>query len=335
MVRHFVFLVAFTAVVGCGTEPSAGLHVSSDRVPIGQPWQAPQPHPQVMVEPTQQETPKAPDAPPADVPKAPPPAPAPEVPKGDATKPDDAKPDASKTAGAKADDKAQETPADKVRDETDEQRAHDEITYENEYLRVKERLVPDQLGKWLAIVNGRIVPSDSHGRPEPAATMESCLTFADTVDEKALHRFIFRVGEEGDVLYADPAHSARSVVGSALKSLLAISSTFDVRNSEVSWIREGKVHRFKLEKEHFPLLLSDPVGRQSMQTDVADSSGFGGFLALEASTAVVLDGPRFEIPGRVLLKTGDGFQELRRTRVRVKIPDLDVDVVVPAAAWPR
>jgi hypothetical protein len=325
MVRHFVFLVAFTAVVGCGTEPSAGLHVSSDRVPIGQPWQAPLPHPQVMVEPTPQETPKTPDAPPADVPNAPPPAPAPGVPKADAPKPDAAKPD----------DKSQETTADKVRDETDEQRAHDEITYENEYLRVKERLVPDQLGKWLAIVNGRIVPSDSHGRPEPAATMESCLAFADTVDEKALHRFIFRVGEEGDVLYADPAHSARSVVGSALKSLLAVSATFDVRTGEMSWIREGKMHRFKLDHERFPILLSDPVGRQSMQTQVADSSGFGGFLALEASTAVVLDGPRYEIPGRVLLKTGDGFQELRRTRVRVKIPDLDVDVVVPAAAWPR
>ena len=328
MVRHFVTFAAFAAFVACHTDPFEGMH-TSDRVPIGQPFQAPPPHPQVMVDATPQESPKPPDTPPADV-RKPAPAPKPEVPKADAPKPDAAKPVVADAAG-----KQEGVPSDKVRDEIDEARAHNEITYENEYLRMKERLVPDQLGKWLAIVNGRIVPSDSHGRPEPAATLESCLAFADTIDDKALHRFVFRVGEEGDVLYADPAHSARSVVGTALKSLLAVSATFDVRSNEVTWTREGKTHRFKIDHERFPILLSDPIGRQSMETQVADSSGFGGFLALEAVSAIVLDGPRYEIPGRVLLKTGDGFQELRRTRVRVHIQDLDVDVVVPAAAWPR
>ena len=43
----------------------------------------------------------------------------------------------------------------------------------------------------------------------------------------------------------------------------------------------------------------------------------------------------YEIPGRVLHKSGGVVQELRRMRVRVSIPELDVDVTVPAAAWPR
>jgi hypothetical protein len=317
MVRPFVIVTAFALFEACHSDPTEGMHFS-DRVPIGQPYQAPPPNPQVMVAVDPQEAPKSTDAP------------KPEVPKAEAPKPDGAKQEAPKT-----DEKADAAAAEKVRDETDEARARNEIAYENEYLRMKERLVPDQLGKWLAIVNGKIVPSDSHGKPEGAATMENCIDFADTVDPKALHRFVFRIGEEGDVLYADPAHSARSVVGSALKSVLAVSSTYDVRTSEVTWTRAGRTHRFKLERERFPILLSDPVGRQSMETLVADSSGFGGFFALEAVSAIVLDGPRFEIPGRVLLKTGDGFQELRRTRVRVHISDLDVDVVVPAAAWPR
>jgi hypothetical protein len=90
-----------------------------------------------------------------------------------------------------------------------------------------------------------------------------------------------------------------------------------------------------LDHERFSLMLSDPLQRNSMATNVVDSSGFGGFVVLEAVNAALLDGARFEIPGHVLLKTGGGMQELRRMRVRVTIPELDVDVTVPAAAWPR
>jgi hypothetical protein len=328
MTRLFVVLAAVVAFDACHVDPRAGMSLASPD-PVAPPWWAPPPHKQVMVAATPQEAPK-PDAPKPDAPK-------PDAPKQDAPKPDAPKPDAPKP-DAKSDKPAltpEEAAAEKVRDETDDQRAHDEIVFENEYLRMKERLVPDELGKWLVIVDGRILPSDAHGKPAPAAAMADALAVADAIDEKALHRFVFRIGEEGDVLYADPSHSIRSVVGTALKSLLAVSAGYDPRANELTWTREGKSHRFKFDHERFSLLLSDPLGRQTMATPVADSSGFGGFLALEAVNAVVLDGPRFEIPGRVLLKTGDGFQELRRTRIRVRIPELDVDVTVPAAAWPR
>jgi hypothetical protein len=331
MIRLIVFATALVAFDSCHVDPRAGMNLASPD-PVPPPWWAPLPHKQVMVEATPQEAPKVPDAP----------KPAPEAPKGDAPKQDAPKQDAPKPEVPKSDakpDKPELTPAEaaaeKIRDETDDQRAHDEIVFENEYLRQKERLVPDELGKWLVIVDGRLLPSDAHGKPAPAATMAECLAIADATDEKALHRFVFRIGEEGDVLYADPSRAIRSVVGTSLKSLLGVSAGYDPRANELTWTREGKSHRFKFDHERFSIMLSDPLGRQSMATPVADSAGFGGFLALESINSVVLDGPRFEIPGRVLLKTGEGFQELRRVRIRVRIPELDVDVTVPAAAWPR
>jgi hypothetical protein len=330
-------LIAVFVLDCCHVDPRAGMNLANPE-PVATPWYAPSPRPQVMAPTTQDapkpsEAPKAPDSPkPQETPKAPDaPQPIPAAPPKDPSAPP-AKPEAEpdKQEAAPLDPAAQ-----KIRDETDDARAHDEIAFENEYLRLKERLVPDELGKWLAIVDGRIVPADAHGKPVPTAVFADCVAAADAVNEKALHRFVFRIGEEGDVLYADPAHSTRSVVGTALKSSLGITAGYDPRANELTWTRAGRSHRFKFDHERFQIVLSDPFARQTMATPVVDSAGFGGFLALEANNASVLDGPRFEIPGRVLLRTGDGFQELRRTRIRVRIPELDVDVTVPVAAWRR
>jgi hypothetical protein len=304
--------LTFFGLGSCRTDPRAGMHFTPlEAAPVA--WRAPAPRPQVVVK---QETPPVPapkDAPAGPPAPAPAPAPAKETPPPEAAKP----------------------VQDANVDERDEARARDEIAFENDYLRMKERLVPQQLGKWLVIMDGRVLPSDERGRPSPTATMADCLAVADGVNPTPMHRFVFQIGEEGDVLYAESSRAARSAVGSALRSTLGISAGYDARSGELTWARGEKTRRYTLDHEHFPIQLSDPLQRQSMVTPMVDSSGFGGFVVLEAGNAVLLDGARFEIPGRVLLKTGDGMQELRRMRVRLAIPELDVDVTVPAAAWPR
>ena len=264
-------------------------------------WTAPAPRPQVMV--PVQETPPSPPIPP----------PSPEV---ESEEDELATPDAPEPR----------TPLDVARE-------LNELTYEDDYLRVKERLVPEQLGRWIGIVGGRIVPEGERGKFQPAETFEACIKAADAADREALHRFIFRIGEEGDVIYADVSSQPRTVIGGAFRSKFGIAASFDARAGELKWTRAGKSKSFKLEHDQFELLLADPSGRQSMGTRLSDSSSFAGFVALDANTADLLDSERFEIPGRVLLRSDRGVVELRRTRVRIQVKDLDLDELVPAAAW--
>ncbi len=234
-----------------------------------------------------------------------------------------------------ANDPTQEAPSDPTPDPTNDQRDVNASAYENDYLRQKERLFPAHLGRWIAIVGGRLLPTDERGRVEPAATFDDCVKAAEAADASALHRYLFRVGEEGDVVYSDSSATPRNVVGAALKSALGVAAAFDAKAGAITWRRGEKSRTFPLEREQIEISLSDPQGLQSMSARVADSAGFGGFVLLDATTADLLDAEKHEIPGRVVLRTTQGTAELRRARVRVGVRELALDEVVPAAVWPR
>jgi hypothetical protein len=227
-----------------------------------------------------------------------------------------------------------EAPAE-PRDVADAERARNEAAFEDDYLRQKERLFPAHAGQWLAIVDGRLLPADAHGRPAPAATLDECVAAADAANAAALHRFLFRIGEEGDVVYLDPRAPNHSVVGMGLKLALGITASFDPASSAVTWTRNGKSRRFPLDRGEFELRLSDPTGRQFAAARVSDSAGYAGFLLVDAALGDLLDADRFEIPGRALLRAGDQVQELRRAHLRVQLPELDLDERVPAAVWSK
>jgi hypothetical protein len=222
-------------------------------------------------------------------------------------------------------------------DPTDEERMRDESAYEQFYLRQKERLVRDQLGKWIAIASGRLLPADARGHVQPAASFEECRKAIDVAAPEALHRFVFRIGEEGDVVYADNSTQPRCVIGSAFKVSLGVTATFDARAMQMTWTRGPDRHAFELEQGLLQLMLSDPTARQSMGVRLSDSSGFDGFVLLDATTADLLDTEKFEIPGRALLKTGGDrpFVALRRARIRIALPELHLDDLIPAATWPH
>ncbi len=312
--RRLGVLVAlgWTAALGCaaagdplyGARPSPRSASTQASTPL--PW----PQVVVAVEPPPQEVPPSPA--PIDPPAAPP-----------------ADPSAD-PAGAPSDPAA---PPAAPRDPVDLQREQNERAFEGDYLRQKERLFPDHAGQWLAIVAGRVLPLDPRGRLAPTTDFAACLAAAEAADPAALHRFVFRIGEEGDVVYADSYPTPRTMVGAALKQRFGISSTFDPAGPTIQWARAGKSHRFSVEREQLELRLSDPSGRAVVGTRVADSSSFGGFLALESTFAGLLDAEKFEIPGRVLLRTGRGLEEARRARVRISVPEIELDELVPTAVW--
>lgn len=222
---------------------------------------------------------------------------------------------------------------DPVDDPVDEERARNETAFEREYLRSKERLFAEHAGEWIAIAVGRLLPVDERGRLAPAPSFDECVRAVDAQAVEALHRFVFRIGEEGDVLYSDSSATPRSIVGGTLRSSLGVSPTFDAGRSEVRWTREGRTHAFPLAADRFVLLLADAAGVHALDARVAESATFGGFLVLEAPFADLLRAPLFEIPGRAFLDTPSGMHELRRTRLRVRVPELEVDALVPIAAW--
>ncbi|MSR48292.1 MAG: hypothetical protein EXS13_14735 [Planctomycetes bacterium] len=261
---------------------------------------------------------------------APAPAPAPDTP---APQPGEAPPSDPPTADdVPVTAPAVEAPAADP-DPVDLERGRNEATFEDSYLRQKERLFAANAGRWIAIVDGRLLPVDARGRVAPAAEFGECLAAADSVNPNALHRFVFRVGEEGDVVYPDPLASARAMVGMGLKLQLGIATTFDPAASAVMWTRAGKSRRFAVERDQIELRLADPAGRQFAAIHLADSSSFSGFLLLEPTLADLLDAERFEIPGRVVLKHGEQLRELRRSRLRVQVAELELDEPVPAAIW--
>lgn len=213
------------------------------------------------------------------------------------------------------------------------ERARNEAAFERDYLRQKERLFDAHVGHWVAIVDGRLLPADARGRLAPAPLLADALAAADAANREALHRFVFRIGEEGDVVYPDPLGTPQALVGVGFKLNLGITSTFDPAAPAVLWTRAGKSRRFSVERDQIELRLADPTGRQLLAARVADSSGYGGFVLLDAAPADLLDAERFEVPGRVVLERGDTLRELRRSRLRVQIPELEVDELVPAAIW--
>ncbi|MBL8841059.1 MAG: hypothetical protein JNL90_05940 [Planctomycetes bacterium] len=317
--------LAWTAAFGCAAagDPLYGTRPSPRAAPLR--FAADPPRPQVVValEPPPQPQPPQ-ETPPAPAPTDPPPTP----PADPATDPPADPPTEPRDPAAPSSD----APA-APRDPVDRQREQNELAFEGDYLRQKERLFPDHAGQWIAIVAGRLLPIDSRGRLAPTPDYAACLAAADAADPAALHRFLFRIGEEGDVVYSDGYATPRTMVGAALKQRFAITSSFDAAARAILWTRAGRSARFAVEREQIELRLSDPAGRAVVVTRVADSASFGGFLALEATFAGLLDAEKHEIPGRVLLRTGAGLEEARRARVRLAVPELELDELLPAAVW--
>jgi hypothetical protein len=213
------------------------------------------------------------------------------------------------------------------------ERSRNEAAFDRDYLRAKERLFDLHVGHWLAIVDGRLLPADARGRPAPTLLLADALAAADAANRDALHRFLFRIGEEGDVAYPDPGGAPQPWIGMALKLQHGIAATFDPAAPAVLWTRAGSSRRFSVVRDQIEILLADPTGRQTLAARATDSSSYGGFIALDSAPADLLDAERFEIPGRVVLTRADSLRELRRTRLRVQVAELELDALVPAAVW--
>lgn len=224
------------------------------------------------------------------------------------------------------------------------ERSVNEAAFRDRYLTQKEEITRKHAGKWIAIVAGRIWPAGEQGALEPAESLKACLRVVNETHPKAVHRFVFRVGEEGDVRFSDWSTLRSGVpynlLGAGLKKHLALRVVFDARDGTIEWGRGGKTRRF--DNSDHPLIdfpLASPGQGATRLIPLVDSLAFTGMALFEPETAARLGLERFEIPGAARFVDGGGkvLGGLvgRRAHVRILLPELKIDETIPAIIWPR
>src|SRR5437763_1586488 len=100
------------------------------------------------------------------------------------------------------------------------ERAADEAGY-REHCGWRSRLREEFLGCWVAIAGGKAFPVNATGTAvRPAATMDEAVSAAKAAFPNARHRFVFRVGEEGDLDEFVGGSNIPHVVGNAFQARL-------------------------------------------------------------------------------------------------------------------
>ncbi|MBI1850755.1 MAG: hypothetical protein HYR85_10465 [Planctomycetes bacterium] len=217
----------------------------------------------------------------------------------------------------------------------DAERAQNVAAYETAYLSQKELLVADHVGEWAAIVGGELLA--------PFPTMAACIDAADKKQPRALHRFVFRIGEEGDVRFKSIAGiwlgQPRNAI--SLNFVLAdehLIVDFAGPGADMTWGHAGKTTKVHWDEKNFiELDLADPTGTKRERVPLILSGRFNETVGLDPTVAAKLGLERFEIPGRGFSKDilvgGQPF-ECRRARVRIHMPEIDYDETFSMVIFP-
>jgi hypothetical protein len=222
----------------------------------------------------------------------------------------------------------------------EEDRAADEGAYQFLYVPSQKALLSAHKGEWLAIAGGRVIPSNG---PEPSTvrTMEE----ADALSRKAVpdarHRFLFQVGEEGDVTWQLGGCELPNVVGNQLLALLEAGGV------EMKNIGPGERMHVRINGQPTELTVTTPdearmylrpqVGAPGAAGVAKDNfcvaTGFAGTATMSAATAAGLE--MWEIPGTCRISGALQSGDCRRARARMTWPNTALDFVVPVAIWTR
>jgi len=215
------------------------------------------------------------------------------------------------------------------------ERAVNEKAYGEQVLGMAGSLKAEHLGEWIAIAGGSLWPANE-GRTlvAPAATMEEADAAARREVPGALHRFVFRVGEDGD--------EDHDLGGSEVPHTLGVAflGAWEGRAAlgpNVALILDGKKVSTRAEdgRPFVRAALLPPAGDGGVEADWVLSTGFSGFAVLPAETAERAGLALWEIPGTAhidgILQKGD----CRRARARIRIPAAGGLVIdMPVAVWP-
>lgn len=203
----------------------------------------------------------------------------------------------------------------------------------------EELILRGWLGRWVAIADGELLPK--HTRlVKPAVSLDALLEELERDHPKALHRYLWRVGEEGDVRceFFAPNLPGSDALGMGLFQALDLAggeAKVVISSDTVFVTRGSRSHPFPYGERGIPMHLADPTGARLLDAIVTPSSACDGTIVLSPKSADALGLARFEIPGIARYGPDEApLHACRRARLRWRAPELDLDAEVTVAIWP-
>jgi hypothetical protein len=233
----------------------------------------------------------------------------------------------------------QEPPPKPVRDVAAE-RAADEGAYQFMYLPAQKSLLAANRGKWIAIAGGQVIPTNG-AEPAPVATMQEADALSRKAAPDAAHRFLFQVGEEGDVTWELGGCELPHVMGTGMLALL--------EGAGVAMKNLGPGERMHVRVNGAPteltvatadenrMYLRPQVGAPGEEglakENFCVATGFAGTATMTAAAGAGTE--MWEIPGTCHVRGAVQSGACRRARARLAWPNTSLDFVVTVAVWPK
>lgn len=220
-------------------------------------------------------------------------------------------------------------------------RAKNLKTYQARYVPQRDRLTKAKAKGWVVIVEGMLLPVDGDGNVEPAATWEEVERQARRLHPGAVHRFVFRVGEDGDSSHFYTLGEFPHGIGSGLvKAVTKATRSKWWSNPHDIWLEGGTsegVISVRDEKGYpwVPLTVTAPGGETKVQHRFGFASAFPGPAVVSKKTARKLGLALWEIPGTMALNK---TRKCRRARCHFELKKPDgkpaTTVTCDVAIWP-
>jgi len=226
----------------------------------------------------------------------------------------------------------------------DDERRANEAAYRFVYLPDQPRLAREQrTGEWVAIVAGRVLPAAGE-RFEPVKTMLEADAAARAVAPEAKHRFVFQVGEEGDVKWDLGGCELQHVVGNPFIAALEKDPT----QVKIPGFGPGQPIQALYGTEFREITVKGPDDRMFLRPEVGGltvvgaageafcvSTGFTGFATMSSATAAAARLELWEIPGACQIEGARQSGTCRRARARLRWSGTKLDFIGPVAIWPK
>jgi hypothetical protein len=223
------------------------------------------------------------------------------------------------------------------------ERAANEAGYREHILGIRQYLLQKNLGQWVAIAGGRAYPLNEHKTAvRPAATMQEADLAARAAVPDARHRFVFRIGEEGDM--------EQDLGGAELPHVLGVWFFAELERPDVEMRGIGPSQPIHFTKggTRKEITVKGPDNRMFVRPELGPpegpgraealcvlSTGFAGYAVLPPETASAASLHLWEIPGKITIEGAFQKGACRRARAHFRFPGTDLDFLIPVAIWPE
>jgi hypothetical protein len=220
------------------------------------------------------------------------------------------------------------------------ERAADEGAFQFLYIPAQKTLLQTHKGEWIAIAAGRVIPATGT-EPAPVRSMEEADALSRKAAPDAVHRFLFQVGEEGDVTWELGGCELQHVLGDGMLKLLT-GAGVDAKNVGPGERMQVRINGNPTEltvatADENRMYLRPQVGAPgdagAARENFCVATGFAGTATMSAATAAGLE--MWEIPGTCHVRGAVQSGDCRRARARLAWPNTSLDFVVPVAVWAK